>query len=87
MKRYGSKGSQIISQRNAARIKNSGKTLIAQKIGIIEDKPIINLVIKETLESSSHSPLLNVVNLHAKDAKLRTEIIGVIMGKTKIKRI
>ncbi len=66
---------------------NSGKTLIVKKIGMIENRTIINLVMKETSELSSHSPLFNVDNLHAKDAKLRTEIIGVMIGKTKIKRI
>ena len=70
-----------------ASLMNSGIILIAQKMGKIENRAIINLVIKEILESSSQSPLLIVVNLHAKEAKLRTEIIGVMMGKTKINRI
>lgn len=60
--------------------------LIVQKMGKIENKTIRNLVAAEVSDSSQLS-FLNVVNLHAMDAKLNIAIIGVIKGKTNINKI
>jgi hypothetical protein len=60
--------------------------LTVQKIGITDAKTITNFVKNEVFESSSQLFFLKVVKRHAKDAKLKTAIMGVIMGKTKIKR-
>jgi len=67
--------------------KNSGIILTVQKIGIRAAKTIINFVKKEISVSSSQLSFLKVVRRHAKEAKLKTEITGVIIGKTNIKRI
>jgi len=56
-----------------------------QKIGNIENKIIKNLVEKEVSVSSQLSFL--VVNLHAIDAKLNIEMIGVMIGNTNINKI
>jgi hypothetical protein len=63
-----------------------GRMQIQQKIGNIENIIIKNFVKIEISESSQLS-FLKVVNLHAMDAKLNIEIIGVIKGKTKINNI
>jgi hypothetical protein len=60
--------------------------LIVQKMGKIENKTIKNLVAVEVSDSSQLS-FLNVVNLHAMDAKLNIAIIGVIKGNTNINKI
>ncbi|MBA7700084.1 hypothetical protein ES703_108791 [subsurface metagenome] len=70
--------------KKSANTKNSGKTLVEQKIGIIAAIPIIIHVVFETFVSSSHLFFLKVVNLHAIEAKIRIEIIGVIIGRIKI---
>ena len=57
-----------------------------QNTGKIENRIIKNFVAKEVSDSSQLS-FLNVVNLHAMDAKLNMETIGVINGKTKINKI
>ena len=67
--------------------KNSGIMLTVQKIGIIAAKTIINFVIKEIFVSSSQLSFLKVVKRHAKEAKLKIEITGVMIGNTNIKRI
>jgi hypothetical protein len=67
--------------------KNSGIMLTVQKIGIKAAKTIISFVKKEIFASSSQLSFLKVVKRHAKEAKLRIEITGVIIGKTNIKRI
>ena len=61
-----------------------GSMIIEQKMGKIENRTIKILVIKEVF-CSSHDSFLKVVNLHAILEKLKTEIIGVIIGKTNIK--
>jgi hypothetical protein len=60
--------------------------LIVQKIGTNDAKTIANFVKNEVFESSSQLSFLKVVKRHAKDAKLKMAITGVIMGKIKIKR-
>ena len=60
--------------------------LIVQKMGKIENSTIKTLVAVEISDSSQLS-FLNVVNLHAMDAKLNIAIIGVIKGKTNINKI
>ncbi|GAG78136.1 unnamed protein product [marine sediment metagenome] len=61
--------------------------LTVQKNGIIAAKTIINFVIKEIFVSSSQLSFLKVVKRHAKEAKLKIEITGVMIGNTNIKRI
>ena len=59
---------------------------IVQNTGNIEKRIIRNLVPNEISESSQLS-FRKVVNLHAIEAKLKIETIGVINGKTKINKI
>jgi len=80
-------GTHITLHKNDANVKNSGKTTIEQNMGSIAEIPIITQVIIDILVSSSHLSFLKVVNRHAKDAKLKTDITGVIIGKTNIKRM
>jgi hypothetical protein len=87
MKRYGSKGIQIPFSKKVANTRYSGKTTTEQNNGSRDANTIITHVIFEMLVSSSHLFFLNVVNLHAKEAKLNTEITGVIRGNANINRI
>ncbi len=73
--------------KNKGNAKNSGIMLMVQKIGIIAAKTITNFVRNEIFESSSQFSFLKLVKRHAKDAKLKMEINGVIIGNTKINRI
>ena len=82
----GNKGSHKFSHKKIDRIIYWGRILIAQNMGKIENRTIKNFVAKEVSDSSQLS-FLNVVNLHAMDAKLNMEMIGVINGKTKINKI
>ncbi len=87
IKRYSRFGSHITFHRKSAKIRYRGKTTIEQNMGSIAAIPIITQVIIDILVSSSHLSFLKVVNRHAKDAKLKTDITGVIIGKTNIKRM
>ncbi|GAH18347.1 unnamed protein product [marine sediment metagenome] len=60
--------------------------LTVQNNGTKDANTIANFVKNEVFESSSQLSFLKVVKRHAKDAKLKTAITGVIMGKIKIKR-
>ena len=81
----GNKGSHKFSHKKIDRTIYWGRILIVQNMGKIENIIIKNFVAKEVSDSSQLS-FLNVVNLHAMDAKLNMEMIGVINGKTKINK-
>ena len=51
------------------------------------EKIIINSLVRKEVLASSQLSFLKVVNLHAIEAKLKIETIGVINGKTKINNI
>jgi len=80
-------GSQTTFQRKSAKTKYSGKTTMEQNKGRIAEMTIMIQVKIDIFVSSSHLSFLKVVNLHAKDAKVKTEINGVIKGKTNINRM
>lgn len=82
----GNKGSHKFSHKKIDRTIYWGRILIVQNMGKIEKTIIKNFVAKEVSDSSQLS-FLKVVNLHAMDAKLKMETIGVINGKTKINKI
>lgn len=82
----GNKGSHKFSHKKIDRTIYWGRILIVQNMGKIENTIIKNFVAKEVSDSSQLS-FLKVVNLHAMDAKLNMETIGVINGKTKINKI
>ena len=77
----------MLFHKKIGRAKNSGIMLTVQKIGIRAAKTIISFVKKEVSVSSSQLSFLKVVKRHAKEAKLKIEITGVMIGKTNIKRI
>jgi len=82
----GNKGSHKFSHKKIDRTIYWGRILIVQNMGKIENRIIKNFVAKEVSDSSQLS-FLKVVNLHAMDAKLNMEMIGVINGKTNINKI
>ena len=82
----GNKGSHKFSHKKIDRTIYWGRILIVQNMGKIENRTIKNFVAKEVSDSSQLS-FLKVVNLHAIEAKLNMEMIGVINGKTNINKI
>jgi len=77
----------MLFHKKIGRAKNSGIILAVQKIGITAAKTITIFVNNDVSVSSSQLSFLKVVKRHAKEAKLKIEITGVMIGKTNIKRI
>jgi len=80
-------GTQIEFHKKSANTKYSGNTTIEQNMGSEAAIAIRVHVNAEIFVSSSHLFFLIVLNLQANEAKLNTEIRGVINGKANIKRI